>query len=260
MSEMAADAWFYTREGEKIGPVTFSDLRIKATEAGINPRLDMVWTQGLDGWKPAGEIEGLFERRAQPEPAETVVAGAHPNHPSGHESAAEEMSHQSEWSGARRRSYIFFIIAVPVFWQMGYVHLAKILTKQFGGPLTNQLMTGIFFVLIGVLIYFGVRRLINLGMSGWWWLGNLIPFLNLWLGYRCFAAPSGYAYHKKLDGIGIFLAIIYWLEASAIALATGLLIAALLGSFGDTGYGKYIREAYQKGVAESRQRIEKLHQ
>jgi uncharacterized membrane protein YhaH (DUF805 family) len=60
------------------------------------------------------------------------------------------------------------------------------------------------------LIYF-LRRLTNLSMSWWWFFGAFVPFLNLWIGYRCFACPAEYAEHQKLDGIGIFLAIIYWL-------------------------------------------------
>ena len=67
MNETPPDAWFYSREGERIGPVTFAELKVKATEAALNPRLDMVWTHGMPEWKPAGEIDGLFERRATPE-------------------------------------------------------------------------------------------------------------------------------------------------------------------------------------------------
>ena len=48
-------------------------------------------------------------------------------------------------------------------------------------------------------------------MSRWWVLAVFAPILNLWVGYRCFACPPGYAYHKKLDGAGVALAILYWL-------------------------------------------------
>ena len=46
-------------------------------------------------------------------------------------------------------------------------------------------------------------------------LAFLAPFLNLWLGYRCLACPSGYAPHKKMDGPGIVLACLYWLSVLA---------------------------------------------
>jgi hypothetical protein len=56
------------------------------------------------------------------------------------------------------------------------------------------------------LAYFWMKRLVNLGMSRVWLLEILAPVLNLWVSYRCFACPPGYAYHKKLDGTGIALA------------------------------------------------------
>ena len=62
MNDVQQEMWFYSREGEKCGPVSFADLRIKAQEAGLNPRLDLAWTKGMAEWKPAGEIAGLFER------------------------------------------------------------------------------------------------------------------------------------------------------------------------------------------------------
>jgi hypothetical protein len=76
-----------------------------------------------------------------------------------------------------------------------------------------------------IVLHFNLERLLNVGMSRWWFLGNFVPLLNLWVGYRCFACPAGYAYHKKLDGIGVALAIIYWLMILvAIVAAIGLVI------------------------------------
>ena len=69
-----------------------------------------------------------------------------------------------------------------------------------------------------------LRRLTNLGMSRWWCLTALVPVANLWLGYRCYACPTGYAYHKKLDVAGIILAILY----SITGVAASLLVAAFL--------------------------------
>jgi hypothetical protein len=55
------------------------------------------------------------------------------------------------------------------------------------------------------------------------------PGLNLWLGFRCFVCPPGYAYDRKLDGIGVFLAVIYGLIVLA---ATSVLAAMLALRFG----------------------------
>lgn len=47
-----------------------------------------------------------------------------------------------------------------------------------------------------------VLRLKNLGNSGWWVLGLIVPILNLIIAIKLIAAPEGYALHKTLDTPG----------------------------------------------------------
>lgn len=47
-----------------------------------------------------------------------------------------------------------------------------------------------------------VQRLKNMGYSGWWVLGFIVPILNIVVALRCLAAPEGYADHKTLDSAG----------------------------------------------------------
>jgi hypothetical protein len=86
------------------------------------------------------------------------------------------------------------------------------------------------FVPLLLLAYFVIRRLVNLGMSRWWGLAVLAPFLNLWLGYRCFACPAGYAYHKKLDAPGIVVAILYGLAMISLMLVLAAFVALIAGA------------------------------
>jgi hypothetical protein len=231
MNETPPDAWFYSREGERIGPVTFADLRIKAIEAGLNPRLDMVWTHGMPDWKPAGEIEGLFERRAAPEVVEGEAA-SDPYRPPEQASAEEIVSQEGEWPGARRRSFLAASLIFPFVWAAGFAFVVPLLTNQFGPDLMKTVVPASNIVPFIIGLYFGLMRLVNLGMSKWWYLANFVPILNLWIGYRCFACPAGYAHHKKLDGVGIFLAIIYWLLIVVVLLAVAAVIALFLGALG----------------------------
>jgi hypothetical protein len=213
------DAWFYTREGERCGPVTLAELRLKATEGGLNPRLDLVWTQGMTDWKPAGEIDALFERRISETPA--ASAYALPDE----ESVGDQMRSQGEWPGTRRRGYLAASILVPLAGGM----VLQWVPTMLGTPLDPEWMDNVnlggSLLIFIIVLHFNLERLLNVGMSRWWFLGNFVPLLNLWVGYRCFACPAGYAYHKKLDGIGVALAIIYWLMILvAIVAAIGLVI------------------------------------
>ena len=105
-----------------------------------------------------------------------------------------------------------------------------------------------------------VRRLINLGLSGWWSLGYFVPLLNLWLGYRCFACPGGYAYHKKLDAAGVFLAIVYWLMLAFVVSSIAFTGAVLFGKLGSPELRQQVREAYEKSAEQTRRRIDESQQ
>jgi uncharacterized membrane protein YhaH (DUF805 family) len=58
--------------------------------------------------------------------------------------------------------------------------------------------------LVGLVatVVLGVQRLKNLGYSGLWVLGLIVPLLNILVALRCLAAPEGYADHKTLDTPG----------------------------------------------------------
>ena len=251
MEDEPHEIWFYSRDGEKRGPVSFTTLQAKAKEASLNPRLDMIWTKGMDEWKPAGEIEGLFKRHAVAEPPEVPVptlAGS-PYQPPHGDSVAEQLVKQEEWPGARRRSYLIVTLIFPLLWAYAIRAGAPFLTTQFGPEMMMFALPGLSLVPLLVIIVISLKRLVNLGMSRWWFLGNIVPILNLWIGYRCFACPAGYAFHKKLDGAGIFLAIIYWLLLLIALVATILIIAALYGSLGTPEMQQQIRETIRAASA-----------
>ena len=249
MNDGQQEIWFYSREGEKCGPVSFAELRIKAQEAGLNPRLDLAWTKGMAEWKPAGEIEGLFERHAAPEPEESPAPAATPYQTPQAEPVAGQPATEATWPGARRRSFIFMTIIFPALFTAGFSSGPPFLAPHLS-PQTNQYVTiGCLFVPLILAICFSLMRLVNLGMSRWWFLANFVPFLNIWVGYRCFACPAGYAWHKKLDGAGIFLAIVYWLLFAVVVLATAAAIAVLFGAIGSPEIRQQIQDQIRASAA-----------
>jgi len=51
--------WYYTRNGERQGPVERSTLDMLVQSSELKPE-DLVWTEGMGNWEPASTIEGLF--------------------------------------------------------------------------------------------------------------------------------------------------------------------------------------------------------
>jgi len=240
MNQSVDGAWYFSRDGQQSGPLTYVELKEKADEGLLKPRTDLVWKEGLAEWKPVGEIEGLFERRDAPvslggDASAAVLTGYE------HDAAV----HDGEWPGARRRSYLFVMLLLPFL--AGFLYgTAK---ATFPTALTPQLWGMIEqfgpLVLAVIVIIVGLQRFANLGMSRWWYLGHFVPFLNLWTGYRCFACPEGYAVHKQMDGVGIFLAIIYWLMIVAAIAAVAFVIAIFAGATGSPEIQQQFKDALE---------------
>lgn len=260
MTEENEDKWFYTHEGERLGPVAFSELQKMAREAGLNPRLDMAWKQGMTEWKAAGEINGLFEKGDAPEsqksltsPAGGTSKASKAEIPDHEDSVAEVMSHEVDWPGARRRSILFMTFIFPLVWGGIYGLIASFLGPQLGPEIMEYIGLAAALLPSILVIYFLLMRLVNLGMSRWWFLGAFIPLLNLWLGYRCFACPPGYAYHKKLDGAGIALAIFYWIFFLLTHLTIAAIIFIMLGEVNNPA----LQDLLEKVPAELREKMPK---
>ena len=69
---MANDQWFYSKGGQKNGPVAGSVLK-QLARSGELVVSDLVWREGMSEWAPASKLKGLFP--------ESVVAAAPPPSP-----------------------------------------------------------------------------------------------------------------------------------------------------------------------------------
>jgi uncharacterized membrane protein YhaH (DUF805 family) len=236
------DAWFYTANGERLGPLSKESLRELAAAGQLHPRLDLCWTQGMGEWLPAGEIDGLFEKKSSAKTQESLAADAssvrqaQPTHKLS-ESELELQLLNAEWPGATRRVYLFVIWVLPFIMGAAVAGLSHFLLDP-DDPSSEGVLslvsTSVGVVLIGMVFYVSLLRFQNLGMSGWWILGNLVPLLNLWVGYRSICCPAGYEYHRKLDGIGKLLTVLYF---GMFVLVIGVMVLAVLLLLGIVGGG-----------------------
>ncbi len=56
--------WYYIMNGEACGPVHPEELKEKLEDKTIQPPLKMIWTNGMDKWKPVYECPELWEENA----------------------------------------------------------------------------------------------------------------------------------------------------------------------------------------------------
>ena len=69
--------WYYTRGGERQGPVARVELDSLIRGGGLTPE-DLVWCEGMADWQSAGKVDGLFGPAAVP-PALAGAASAAAN-------------------------------------------------------------------------------------------------------------------------------------------------------------------------------------
>jgi len=75
----STQAWYYTKDGQRFGPVPLGELKGLLETGQVGPR-DYVWTAGMASWQRAEEVEELAPPARLPEPdkppAEVVVREA----------------------------------------------------------------------------------------------------------------------------------------------------------------------------------------
>ena len=221
----AAKEWFVTHEGKQFGPVSIKDLKFEIERGELNPRLDMIWKNGMEDWIPAGELSGLFEKNAEAGAAETAKEAS--DNFTGYipeESEEQRERVKGNWLGAGRGAFIFVCYILPFILGILIGLGASFLQGKVDANLLGIVSFGLLLLPAILAIAVTLKRFQNLGMTRWWFLGLLVPLLNIWVYYRILACPPGYAEHKKLDAIGWVLAILYWL-------LTLLSIAAVAGMF-----------------------------
>lgn len=216
----AAKEWFVTHEGKQFGPVSFDDMIFEKERGELDPRLDMVWKSGMADWIPAGDVEGLFKRNDDAKSAEDAKAAA--NNFTGYmpgETEEERKLIKGNWPGVGRGSFFFFTCIFPFLWMFGVVFAMSFLEGKISPDIQILIPLALVLVPFTLLIAVTLKRFQNLGMSRVWFLGLFVPFLSMWVKYRTFACPPGYAQNKKLDGLGWVLAILYWLPSIAVLVA-----------------------------------------
>lgn len=219
--------WFFSTGGERFGPVGFDYLLDLAKSGKLDPRNDMVWTTTLSDWEPAGEVEGLFERRSVKKD-EASLDGTSAFAATGTFDGSPIP--KAHFPGTGRIGCLMGTLVVPVVLMVGWQFAVPFLQPHVPANLGGYLPMVIFPVVGLLWLATVVKRFRNVGMSGWWLFGLLVPILNLWLGYRLLACPAGYSGRRKLDAPGMLVAFLYW--GSLIA-GIGLTTAAGVGAFGE---------------------------
>ncbi|MEM9237400.1 MAG: GYF domain-containing protein [Verrucomicrobiota bacterium] len=232
--------WHIARNGAQEGPYTAEQIGAKLAAGELKAGEALAWKEGMDDWKPLADSGVLAEASlsqtpagggvptpsavANPSPAPAQVAqpaqGSALNPyatPTTAGGLSTNYQNPMEYPGIGRLAYVGLQIAISIgcyallFLMILGSSSTDGMSFAFGGLMFIILIVGI------ASIYLGVKRLHNLGMSGWAILWSFVPIMSIWISWRMFACPAGYNDHKQLDTPGKVL--------------TGILVAFILLGF-----------------------------
>lgn len=224
------EEWYFTKGDQQEGPVSPQQLRALVLGGHLDPASTHVWREGMEGWQFIKD-SGLLDEPPAPSsklPAPNIapVTANKPyvaTTPSYEYQAPVRKSYEVEaqYPGYGRLSYFLINLVMTVVF---YVVIFLVLFTMFGigagmGAFGMVLVVAMGMAVVG--LYIAYQRVINLGMSGWSLLWAIVPFMNIWLGWRMMACPPGYEDHRTLDKAakvisGILIGLIVLGIASAV--------------------------------------------
>jgi hypothetical protein len=68
--------WYYTKNGERLGPVSFEEMKTIARSGQLDVNRDLAWMEGMQEWNPLSAIPGLLSDGEAPSKAPFNPYGA----------------------------------------------------------------------------------------------------------------------------------------------------------------------------------------
>lgn len=220
------DQWYIAKNGQQEGPVTPQQIMALVKAGTLDPATAHVWREGLPDWKILGE-SGILAEMAASAPAAAIPAFANPYVVTERtRNSLDERRYDApvEYPGyGRLRYFLSIFVTMIVFYAILLaVVFAMFSSKGVGGAVIGMVV--IVLLMVGGSIYIGLQRLKNLGMSGWAMLWTLVPFMNLWIGWRMLACPAGYEDHRTLDTPAKVITGI-WIGSVVLSVVMNIIVA-----------------------------------
>lgn len=163
---MTTGEWFYSKNGEKTGPISSAELKQLAANGIVLPS-DLVWKQDWPEWKAAKAIKGLFGSAAPTTPPPTRKA---PEAIRAATQAADEVSQKLWFLDLKFQEF-----ATPRL--IGFVFIAALLLLSLTGigfavyaflnlPVIKAVFVIIFDLIVLIMLAIGLRVFLECCLVG----------------------------------------------------------------------------------------------
>tara|TARA_R100001369_G_scaffold24666_1_gene45298 strand:+ start:450 stop:1040 length:591 start_codon:yes stop_codon:yes gene_type:complete len=176
--------WYYAVEGASIGPVSQSEFEALVRSGTIRSDT-LVWQEGMADWLPYGRADAISD--AQPLPP----------HAPGSDTADPARADANTFMGALKdgfaryvdfktrstRSQYWWFTLWMILFSIGAAMIDGMMGMGDSGPVGLLVSLGTFLPSIAV----GIRRLHDIGRTGWWFLIVLVPLIGwiVWIVFCC---------------------------------------------------------------------------
>jgi len=168
--------WYYAVEGTSVGPVDqveFDGL----VAAGTIRRETLVWQEGMDDWLPYGRVSMPAMQAPPTAPPPSLNGGTNPARADANSfvgALKDGLSRYVDFKTRSTRSQFWWW----VLWSMLINLVSGVLDISLGmgepGPINMLTSLAMFLPTLAL----SIRRLHDIGRSGWWYLIVLIPLIG----------------------------------------------------------------------------------
>lgn len=167
--------WYYAVEGTSVGPVSQSEFdRLVAT--GAIRRDTLIWQEGMEDWLPYGRTDdaGADDALLPPTPADPGDDPARADANTFLGALKDGFARYVDFKTRSTRSQFWWWTLWMLLLGIGTAMINAMLSMGNSGPVNLVVSLGTFVPSIAV----SVRRLHDIGRSGWWFLIVFIPLVG----------------------------------------------------------------------------------
>ena len=167
--------WYYAVEGASNGPVSQSEFD-ELVAAGAIRSDTLVWQEGMQDWLPYGRADNASGQQAQPTHA-PLSDGADPARTDANTfvgALKDGFARYVDFKTRSTRSQYWWWTLWMILMSIGAVIIDTMMGMGDSGPVNLILSLATLLPSIAV----SIRRLHDIGRSGWWFLLFLVPIIG----------------------------------------------------------------------------------
>lgn len=167
--------WYYAVEGASIGPVSQSEFE-SLVRSGTIRSDTLVWQEGMADWLPYGRADAISDEQ----PLSPRMPGSDTADPARADANTfmgalkDGFARYVDFKTRSTRSQYWWFTLWMILFSIGAAMIDGMMGMGDSGPVGLLVSLGTFLPSIAI----GIRRLHDIGRTGWWFLIVLVPLIG----------------------------------------------------------------------------------